>query len=136
MGSQRFAVVATSHNGHPYTSLVSFAFTDDLHTLLFTTSRNTMKFKNITEDARTSVLIDNRENKPSDITDAQSVSAMGMSAEVIDGRDEKLEIFLKRHPYMENFTNDPDCALMEVVVERFQFVKNFQDVEFIDINRI
>jgi len=136
LNSQRFAVVATSHNGHPYTNLVSFALTDDLRSILFTTSRKTRKFRNIMEDPRTSVLVDNRENKPSDITDAQSVAAMGMSAEVIGAKQEKIALFLDRHPYMADFANNPDFALVEVHVEKFQFVRNFQDVEFIDMNGI
>jgi len=44
---QRFGVVATHSNGKPYTSLVAFAATDDLRDLIFVTSNETRKFKNI-----------------------------------------------------------------------------------------
>lgn len=111
---QGFAVVATSHNGQPYTSLESFAFTDDLRSILFTTCGRTRKFKNIMEDARISVLVENRENKPSDITDARSVAALGRETEVKVAGEERLGIFLKKNPFMIDFTDDPDFALMEV----------------------
>ncbi len=133
--TQRFAVVATSNNGHPYTNIVSFLFSEDLKSILFITNRNTRKYKNITSEPRTSVLVDNRKNSPRDLTDAYSVTILGKSKEVQLDKEAKLKRFLEAHPYMLNFTKNPDCALIEIVAERFLFVRNFQDVVEIEADR-
>jgi len=45
--SQHLAVLATEDCGHPYTSLVAFAVTDDLRRFFFATNRDTRKFANM-----------------------------------------------------------------------------------------
>ena len=126
--SQRFAVVATSNGGHPYTNIVSFSYTDDLKSILFVTKRNTRKYMNINIEPRTSVLVDNRKNSPRDINEACSVTILGNSREVQFDKEQKLKRFLELHPYMLNFTKDTNCALIEVIANRFIYVRNFQDV--------
>ena len=50
--SQRLAVLATSAEGHPYTSLVAFAETEDLRQVLFASHGKTRKVANIQNDPR------------------------------------------------------------------------------------
>jgi nitroimidazol reductase NimA-like FMN-containing flavoprotein (pyridoxamine 5'-phosphate oxidase superfamily) len=126
--SQRFAVVATSNKGHPYTNIVSFSYSEDLKSIYFVTKRNTNKYRNITNEPRTSFLVDNRKNSPLDLTEACFVTILGKSQEVQLDKGEKIKNFLELHPYLRDFTKDPDCALMELTVDRFMFVRNFQDV--------
>ncbi|UCE36940.1 MAG: pyridoxamine 5'-phosphate oxidase family protein [Thermoplasmata archaeon] len=134
--SQRFAVVATSNGGHPYTNIVSFSYSEDLKSILFVTKRNTRKFRNISSEPRTSVLVDNRKNSPSDLAEACFVTILGKSKEVQLDKDEKIKKFLNLHPYMSDFTNEPDCAIIELVVDRFLFVRNFQDVVEIEAEQM
>jgi len=63
LDGQLLAVLGTHHAGAPYTSLVAFAATEDLRSLLFATSRATRKWANLTDDARASMLIDSRTNR-------------------------------------------------------------------------
>ncbi len=131
--NQRFCVLATADSGHPYTNLVSFATTNDLKKIFFVTRRQTSKYKNITSESRTSLLIDNRLNDPNDIMKAITVTALGYSREVDDDKSEKLKIYLDKHPYMENFVKDPDCALMEIDVSKFIYVRGFEVVKDIEL---
>lgn len=133
--TQRFCVVATAFEGHPYANLVSFANTDDLQTIFFATLRNTRKYKNITSDPRTSILIDSRQNSPNDLKEAVTVTALGKSKEVDFDKKKKIGTYLNRHPYMREFISDPDCALMEVNVEKYIYVSKFQDVKVIDLDK-
>jgi general stress protein 26 len=124
--NQRFCVLATTDSGHPYTNLVSFAATEDLKKILFATRRQTNKFKNISSESRTAVFIDNRGNSPDDIKKAITVTALGHSKEVGEGKKEKLKIYLDKHPYLEDFIQNPDCALMELNVSNYIYVKEFE----------
>jgi general stress protein 26 len=131
---QRFCVVATTFEGHPYMNLVSYANTDDLHTILFATLRNTRKYKNIILDPRTSILVDNRKNSPNDLKEAVTVTALGKSKEVDFDKEKKIGAYLNRHPYMREFISNPNCALIEVNVEKYIYVSKFQDVKVIELD--
>ncbi len=72
-----FAVLATNEDGRPYTSLISFAITPDLKTVIFATPKNTRKFKNIMDTKDVAVLIDNRSNKNKGFIETQAITILG-----------------------------------------------------------
>jgi nitroimidazol reductase NimA-like FMN-containing flavoprotein (pyridoxamine 5'-phosphate oxidase superfamily) len=127
--SQRLAVLATHRGGQPYTSLVAFAASEDLGRLLFATTRATRKFANLSADARVSLLVDNRTNRTADFRRAMAVTGVGRAREVegID-RAASLELYLRKHPHLEDFVAAPTCALLQVAVEAYYAVTRFQHV--------
>jgi nitroimidazol reductase NimA-like FMN-containing flavoprotein (pyridoxamine 5'-phosphate oxidase superfamily) len=127
--SQRLAVLATQERGQPYSNLMAFAATPDLKHLVFATTRATRKYANLLADPRVSVLVDNRANVPEDFSRAAAVTALGKAWE-LQGRErqEYLKIFLVKHPYLEEFTASPNCALLKVRVDKYILVTRFQEV--------
>jgi nitroimidazol reductase NimA-like FMN-containing flavoprotein (pyridoxamine 5'-phosphate oxidase superfamily) len=127
--SQRLAVLATQERGQPYSNLMAFAATPDLKHLVFATTRATRKYANLLADPRVSVLVDNRANVPEDFSRAAAVTALGKAWE-LQGRErqEYLKIFLAKHPYLEEFTASPNCALLKVRVDKYILVTRFQEV--------
>jgi nitroimidazol reductase NimA-like FMN-containing flavoprotein (pyridoxamine 5'-phosphate oxidase superfamily) len=127
--NQRYAVLATQKAGQPYTNLVAFAAVEDGKRLIFVTPRATRKFTNIGEDPHVSMMIDNRENRASDINDAMAVSAIGV-AEEVSGQEKEalLRLFLSKHPFLETFARSASCALMKISVEKYDIVREFQNV--------
>jgi hypothetical protein len=75
------------------------------------------------------VLVDNRANVPEDFSRAAAVTALGKAWE-LQGRErqEYLKIFLVKHPYLEEFTASPNCALLKVRVDKYILVTRFQEV--------
>jgi nitroimidazol reductase NimA-like FMN-containing flavoprotein (pyridoxamine 5'-phosphate oxidase superfamily) len=132
LNKQRLAVLATLMSdqlGRPYSNLIAFAATDDLKEILFATTRATRKFTNLTEDPRVSLLIDNRSNQETDFGEASAVTVLGTAGEVLGPeRESYLQLFLKKHPYLEEFVTAPTCALIRVKVEKFIMVTQFQEV--------
>lgn len=127
--SQRLAVLATSQEGQPYTSLVAFAFSEDLRQLFFATTRATRKFANLQADPRVSLLIDSRSNRSDDFREAVAVTALGSAREVTGLERQKLiAAYLVRHPYLEEFVRAPTCALLRIKVRRYALVSRFQNV--------
>jgi nitroimidazol reductase NimA-like FMN-containing flavoprotein (pyridoxamine 5'-phosphate oxidase superfamily) len=128
-GSQQLAVLATQQEGQPYASLVAFAATPDLKELLFATSRNTRKFANLTRDSRVSLLVDSRSNRDADIHQAMAVTAIGTAEELREtDRGRYLEIYLGKHPHLEEFVKAPSFALIRVRVASYNLVSRFQKV--------
>lgn len=131
---QRLGVLASSLDGHPYTTLVAFVASADRRRLYFATHRATRKFANIARDARVSLLIDNRNNRAEDFREAAAVTALGTASEVSAAeRSSLLDRYLLRHPFLREFVSSPACALFEVRVRRYCLVRRFQDVSELDL---
>lgn len=127
--SQKLAVLSTHNAGQPYASLVAFATTEDLRHLLFATTRSTRKYTNIKSDARVAMLMDNRSNRDSDISNAIAVTATGTTEEVDQkNRDPFLSIYLTKHPHLKDFVNSPSCALIRIRIDTYYLVSKFQRV--------
>jgi hypothetical protein len=129
LDSQLLGVLGTHHGGEPYTSLVGFAATDDLASLLFATGKATRKHANLVADARASMLIDNRTNRPVDFTEASAATAVGV-VETIDPeqRHDFDRVFLAKHPHLEAFVRSPSCVLLRLRVSVYMVVTRFQHV--------
>jgi nitroimidazol reductase NimA-like FMN-containing flavoprotein (pyridoxamine 5'-phosphate oxidase superfamily) len=126
---QLFASLATLQGGRPYNSLIAFAATDDLKSILFVTKRQTRKYTNILSNNSVSVLIDSRSNRDSDVRNAVAVTAIGTAAEVTGDQKQKLlGIYLAKHHSLEKFAHLPESALFRIDVKRYFIVRNFQDV--------
>jgi nitroimidazol reductase NimA-like FMN-containing flavoprotein (pyridoxamine 5'-phosphate oxidase superfamily) len=127
--TQGIGVLATSFEGHPYTTLVAFAATDDLMDIFFATHRATRKYANLSRDARVTLLIDNRSNRARDFRDAVALTALGSAGEVAqEHRAELKQFFLTKHPQLREFVLAPTCALCRISVWRYSLVRRFQDV--------
>lgn len=135
LDSQLLGVLGTQHEGEPYTSLVGFAATPDLKQILFATGRSTRKLANLAQDARASMLVDNRTNRRADFTDASAATAVGMVEEI--GEDERSEperIFVTKHPQLETFVGSPSCTFLRLRVSVYMVVTQFQHVIELHIN--
>ena len=127
--SQRLAVLSTQSEKEPYGNLVAFAVSEDLKNLFFATARKTRKFTNILANPLVSLVMDNRSNRPSDFQDTVVVTALGRAEEMKESEKRKmLAFFLFRHPDLRAFATSPDCALIEVRVEKYIIVSHFQEV--------
>jgi len=129
LDGQRLAVLSTLMSGRPYSNLIAFAATDDLKDIFFATTRATRKFANLTAEPRVSLLMDNRSNQETDFGEASAVTVLGTAAEALGpDRDKYLQLYLKKHPYLEDFITAPTCALIRVKVEKYIMVTQFQEV--------
>lgn len=129
---QKFAVVATQNDTEAYTSLVAFSATKDLSCLIFATLRQTRKFTNIKKNPKISMLIDNRENLSSDVKNAISITVVGTAYEIKDDIQRFIDILLKKHPYLTEFIQNKNCALIGLSVENFFIARQFQQETICD----
>jgi general stress protein 26 len=126
--SQKFAALATEDGGKPHNCLVAFATTDNLRNLLFTTSRDTSKYRNIVAESRVAILVDSRSNQDSDFRNAIAVTATGKAKEAKGKeRDRLLGIYLAKHPQLADFANAAENALVKVDIENYE-VATFHNV--------
>jgi len=127
--SQNLAALSTHHDGQPYASLVAFYAADDLKHIYFATPKTTRKFSNLSADNRVAVMVNSSINQLSDFHRAISVTAVGNAEVVAESEKEPiLNLYLAKHPHLEDFVRAPTCALVGISVKTYYLVKNFQNV--------
>ena len=127
--AQRFAVLATQSGGQPYGTLVTFAETPDLATILFVTGRNTRKYSDAMGSRKIAMVIDSRTNQESDFRTAVAVTATGEVEEVSGGeRDRLADLYLSKHPSLSRFVINSANALMKMKVAEY-VVASFDKVQ-------
>ncbi|MFT5701724.1 MAG: hypothetical protein ACI8ZB_004625 [Desulforhopalus sp.] len=129
LDKQPLAVLATQGDGQPYTSLMAYAFTEDLRFLVVATAMSTRKHRNITGESRVALLVDDRSNNVEDFQNAAALTIVGEACKVgIDERDYYSGLYLKRHPSLETFLASPSTVFFKIEVHNYLLVSRFENV--------
>ena len=128
--SQGFAVLATSCDSQPYTSIVAFAMAPGMSGAVFATPKKTSKYKNILKDPRVSMLLDLRPGTGGGLMEAEAVTIIGKASTLRRGlrRTELEACLMKKHPELAAFFAAPDTAIVYVKAEKYVHVGRFQSV--------
>ncbi len=132
MREQKLAVLASFHEGEPYTNLVGFVSSDDLKYMFFVTPVATRKYSYLTAFRKASMMIDNRSNDERDFRDAMAVNATGKVMEV-EKTDDHKALYLGKHPYLQDFLLSASSALMRMEVSSYIVASRFHNVVTIDM---
>lgn len=129
MHKQLFGVLGTSRAGHAYTSLVAYAFMEDISCIFFATTRATRKYHHLSEDNRVALLVDNRSEQNLPLYEAAAISAYGAATEIDPGnREQATEAYLLKHPQLDTFVAAPTTAMFRIDIEDIHLVQRFQNV--------
>lgn len=128
-GVEPFGVLATQEEGRPYASLVAYALSPDLRTVVFATPKNTRKYKNIIKADEVALLVDSR-SQDSPIMEAEAITITGRAKPLRKGRErnEMMDIYLDKHPDLKGFVESPTTALVALRIDQVVHVCNFQAV--------
>ena len=127
---QSLAVLGTHGKNETYQSLVAFTVHNGLKSILFATEKNTRKYRNIRENPKGAVLVDNRLNKRDDFYKTIAITALGVARET-KGAERKrlLRVHETRHSAIKGFLQHRECALFKINVRVYYFVSHFQEVQ-------
>jgi heme iron utilization protein len=124
------AVLATEFDSQPYTSLIAYALTPDMRSILFITPKFTHKYKNMMKNSRVSLLIDTRSNTKKDYMGAEAVTILGNAVSVRKGKkwSELADLFIQKHSKLKEVINSSETALIAVKISACIHVTQFQSV--------
>ena len=127
---QLHAVLATVLDGQPYTSMIAYALTLDKKGIIFSTPKETQKYRNILNNSRVSLLIDTRSNTSRDYMSAESLTILGYAKPVRKGKKwrELTNILLKKHPKLNEFIYSSETKVIFVKIAQCIHVTQFQTV--------
>lgn len=125
----RHAVLATSADDRPYTSLLVYAYDAREGVFIFLTPKGSTKYRNLTRNPNVSLLIDTRRLSKGYLGgEAYTVTGQARAIRAGKRRDRVREVFLLKHPELSQFSNQPGIALVAVSIERCTKVGRFQRV--------
>jgi len=128
----KFAVLATEGDGQPHTSLIAITPFGSFRQLIFATYRNTLKYRNLSQNRKVAVLIESEDVNMKGLRKSIVLTIIGHTEEISRGENEAAyQAHLKRHPEMESFMLSSDCALILVIAQSYQVVYGIDDIKWI-----
>ena len=131
VSEQSFFVLCTQGRGQPYGSLIAYAFKNDLKNFFFATSKNTRKYKLLSNFPKAAVVIDSRCKNQNEFMKIDVLTATGKAVQIL--KNEKdfetgIGLLKNRHPYLGKFLESDYTVLFRLDVENFIYVNHFQEV--------
>jgi hypothetical protein len=128
---QPYAVLCTQSRCEPHGSLIAFAITEDLRTLVFATPVATRKYRCLLECDRVAVVVDNRSTTTVNVMGIEAATALGQASSLAVGADfDRLAaLLIQRHPPLADFVRAESSALFRVQVTEYLYVSRFQNVQ-------
>ena len=124
--SQLSGVLATSLDGMPFCYLMAFLPADNLQSLFLAVSKRSAKHKQLANNPQTCFLIDNRKNI---LEDTSAACALNIHGRIYASRQSNLkDHFLARHPGLQSFVSDNETNIMDLQIDRYCLVSNFEDI--------
>ncbi|MFW9787676.1 MAG: pyridoxamine 5'-phosphate oxidase family protein [Candidatus Thorarchaeota archaeon] len=129
LASQSIAVLGTSKDNEPYSSLVGFVVTEGMRELVFATMRQRLKYKNMAANPRVTLMIDDRNEQNNDFNETTSITIIGSAVDVKGPtRNDYASLLVDQHPVLTDFVSFPDCAIMRVAIDKIYVVSDFESV--------
>jgi nitroimidazol reductase NimA-like FMN-containing flavoprotein (pyridoxamine 5'-phosphate oxidase superfamily) len=126
-------VLATVSEGKPHCSLMSYISDEEGKEVYLISHKQTKKYGNLMENPTVSLLIDTREEEKSQrriYIKALTVSGEFQPIKDPGEKDLIRSKFLKRHPHLADFLNDPGAELFSIKIRSFQLLDGVKDAFF------
>jgi len=126
-------VLATVSEGKPHCSLMSYISDEEGHEIYLISHKKTKKYKNLMENPTVSLLIDSREEEKGQrriYVKALTVSGEFQTINNPVKRGLIWEKFLKRHPHLIDFLNDPGAEIFSIKIKSLQLLDGVKDAFF------
>jgi general stress protein 26 len=126
-------VLATVSEGKPHCSLMSYISDEEGHEIYMISHKQTKKYSNLIENPTVSLLIDTREEEVGQrriYIKALTVSGEFQVISDLWKKDLIRSKFLKRHPHLTDFLNDPGAELFSIKIKAFQLLDGVKDAFF------
>jgi general stress protein 26 len=126
-------VMATVSEGKPHCSLMTYITDDDCSEIFMISHKQTKKYGNLTANPIVSLLIDTREEETGQKRiDIKALTVVGEFQTIKDETKKSLihSKFLKTHPHLVDFLNDPGAEIFSIKIKSFQLLDGVKDAFF------
>jgi len=126
-------VLATVSEGKPHCSLMSYISDEKGQEIYSISHKQTKKYVNLMKNPTVSLLIDTREEKKGQRRiDIKALAVSGEFQTINDSVKKDLirTKFLRKHPHLTDFLNDPGAEIFSIKIKSFQLLDGVKDAFF------
>ena len=126
-------VLATVSEGKPHCSLMSYISDEKGQEIYLISHKQTKKYVNLMKNPKVSLLIDTREEKKGQRRiDIKALTVSGEFQTINDSVKKDLirTKFLRKHPHLTDFLNDPGAEIFSIKIKSFQLLNGVKDTFF------
>jgi nitroimidazol reductase NimA-like FMN-containing flavoprotein (pyridoxamine 5'-phosphate oxidase superfamily) len=113
-------VLATAGVNGPHTSLMAYACSTDCTEIYLVTPVKTLKYRNLTGNARVSLLVDTREKEQRANIEALTITGQAHTIRDAGKKDVVRKLIQLRHFHLQGLLDQPEIAFICVRIESFQ----------------
>ena len=128
-------VLATTSEGHPHCSLMSYIADGYGRSFFMASSKNTKKYVNLMKNRTVSLLIDNRDDGKNQSGAVTALTVKGIFQPITDDarKEEILRKLLERHPSLKEFASDRETAVFEIKAEAFELLEGISKASYFSL---
>ena len=128
MANQLYGILSTQgEEGLPHASIMAFASTDDLRSIVFATPKDTRKHRNMLARTGVAFFVDDRRENSEELMQVIGIEATGQAVELTGNAKQAYRIvLLAKNPQLASFVDSADSALMCITVKEYDVVDQFQ----------
>lgn len=132
----RFGIFTSVKNNIPHPTLVAFINMENLSTIVFATTRKSRKFRNLIDNPVVAFFWNTQTNKPDDVNSSVTITAVGVAnpLELAEEITRVKKRYLAKHPYMEDFLNDAETAVVAVKISKYELLSDFESISVLEIS--
>jgi nitroimidazol reductase NimA-like FMN-containing flavoprotein (pyridoxamine 5'-phosphate oxidase superfamily) len=124
-------VLATGSGEGPHTSLMAYICDEDVTAIYLVTPSQSLKYRNILQDGRVSLLVDTREKDPRGTIRALTISGQARVVPDERQRHPMLQAFARRHRHLKGLLAQDDIVLVCVRIKALQLLNGPQEAHHI-----
>jgi nitroimidazol reductase NimA-like FMN-containing flavoprotein (pyridoxamine 5'-phosphate oxidase superfamily) len=124
-------VLATSYEGWPHCSLMSYLSDEDVCEIYMVSQRETKKYLNLVQNPQVSLLIDTRDKEGGRAREKIKALTVKGEFQILYDHDKKEKIrarFLLQHPHLADFLKDPTADIFSIRIKSFQLLDGIKDI--------
>jgi len=123
-------VLATAGANGPHTSLMAYSCSTECTEIYMVTPVKTLKYRNLTGDARVSLLVDTREKGPRAGIEALTITGQAHTIIDADKKDAVRKQIQLRHVHLQKLLDQPEIAFICVRIEAFQLQSGVHEAHY------
>jgi nitroimidazol reductase NimA-like FMN-containing flavoprotein (pyridoxamine 5'-phosphate oxidase superfamily) len=113
-------VLATTGANDPHTSLMAYACSEDCTEIYMVTPVKTLKYRNLTANAKVSLLVDTREKEHRASIQALTITGQAHTIRDAVKKDAVRKQIQLQHAHLQGLLDQPEIAFICVRIESFQ----------------
>jgi nitroimidazol reductase NimA-like FMN-containing flavoprotein (pyridoxamine 5'-phosphate oxidase superfamily) len=129
------AVLATCAENQPHCSLMAYVPNNDCRTIYMLTQKDSRKFRNISANARVSLMVDTRFDDQKSRPTIKALTISGTCKPSAQSMQKQLkDLLAQNHPQLKTLSAQKDAIVLEITIKSFLLLDGIDNAFFMELS--